>query len=295
MRSRRLVVVVLVALVVVGIVAPVGLWYLRLHPFHGAIEDDPGRLGIAFEPVAFTSLTDGAPLRGWHMPAPAPTGRAIVIVPGIDDDRLVDGVTLGLAPTLLDAGFDVLAFDLRGEGESGGEPITFGAREQDDVLGAVALARARGAKHVGVLGFSLGAGASILATAASNEIDALVTDSAFAELTDTLRHGLEVNLHLPAPVATYALLFYPLLSGTDPATVSPVSVIGSIAPRPVLLIHGTADTTVPVGDSERLLRAAATATTERWLVEGGKHTHSYFVDPAAYTSRVTTFFETALR
>lgn len=295
MRVVKLLALGLGAVVVLGAVVPAGLWYLRLHPLHGAIEDDPGGIGLAFEPVAFASLADGTPLRGWYLPAPAPTGRTIVIVPGIDADRRVGGVTLALAPSLLDAGFDLIAFDLRGEGESGEGPITFGARERGDVLAAVALARERGATRVGVLGFSLGSGAAILATAASDDIDALATDSAFADLTDVLHHELEVNLHLPAPVAAYALLFYPLLSGTDPATVSPQSVIGSIAPRPVLLIHGTDDTTVPVADSERLLAAADPATTERWLVEGGRHTRSYFVDPEAYASRVTAFFDAALR
>lgn len=286
--------VVLGAVVVLAVVAPLGLWYVRLHPFHGTLNDDPGRHGLAFEPVAFESQ-DGTSLRGWYLPAPHPTGRTIVVVPGIDADRLVGGVTLALAPSLLDAGFDVLAFDLRAEAESGGGPITFGAREQGDVLAAVALARERCATRVGVLGFSLGAGASILATAASDDIDALATDSAFAELTDALRHELEANWHLPAPLASYVLLFYPLLSGTDPADVSPVSVISSIAPRPILLIHGTADETVPLADSERLLAAADPATTERWLVAGGRHTRSWFVDPVAYAARVTAFFEVALR
>lgn len=299
MRRRRLLALALVTALALGVLLPAGLWYLRLHPFRVAVDDDPGHHGLGFEAVAFVSRTDGTSLRGWYLPAPRSTGRAIVIVPGIDDNRLVGGVTLRLAPALLEAGFDVLAFDLRGEGESGGGPITFGAREQGDVLAAVDEARSRGAARVGVLAFSLGGAASILAAADPEAIDALVTDSAFADLDETLRRELE-GLGLPSPVIEYGLRFYPPLSGTDPAAVSPVAVIGAIPPRPILLIHGTADETVPVEDSARLLAAASragvpgAATTERWLVEGGRHTKSFFVDPEAYAARVTDFFERAL-
>jgi len=293
MRRRRLLVLALGAILVLGLVLPAGLWYLRLHPVRVAIDDDPGEHGIPYEQISFSSPLDGMPLKGWYLPASPSTGRAIVIAPGIDDNRLVSGVTLDLAPALLGAGFDVLAFDLRGEGESGDGPITFGAREQWDVLGAVDAAQARGATRVGVLAFSLGAGAAILAAAGSDAIDALVTDSAFADLEETLRRELE-RAGIPAPVVSYGLLFYPLLSGTDPGSVSPESAIGAIAPRPILLIHGTEDETVDVEDSGRLLAAAGASTTDRWLVPGGRHTKSYFVDPRTYTARVLAFFERAM-
>ena len=142
MRLRVVLVLALVAVGLVGICIPAALMYRRLHPDRVVIDDDPGRHGLGYEPIAFASPVDGAQLRGWYMAAPHPSGRAIVITPGIDNNRLASGITLRLAPSFLAAGFDVLAFDLRGEGESGGLPITFGEREQWDVLGAVHAAAA---------------------------------------------------------------------------------------------------------------------------------------------------------
>lgn len=293
LRLRFIVVVTAIALAV-GVVIPAALWYRRLHPDRVAMDDDPGRHGIAYESVSFASPIDGAPLEGWYMASRHPTGRAIVIVPGLDNNRLVSGIALRLAPGLLAAGFDVLTFDLRGEGTSGGDPITFGAREQSDVLGAVRGAKARGDDRVGVLGFSLGGVAAILAAACSSDIDAVVAESPFADLTDTFTRELEDRDHLPAPVAAYGLALYRAMSGTDPASVSPEHAIASIAPRPILLIQGSADTTVPQSDSDRLLSSAAAATTSRWLVPGGRHAESYFADQAAYLDRVASFFETAM-
>ena len=275
------------------VVVPATLMFHRLHPDRVALDDDPGRHGIAYRSVSFTSLVDDEPLAGWYMPAPRRTGRAIVIAPGIDNNRLVSGIALRLAPALLAAGFDVLTFDLRGEGASGGDPITFGAREQWDVLGAVREAHARGDTRVGVIGFSLGAVAAILAAARSADISAVVADSPFADLTDTLTRELEATDHLPAPVAMYGLFLYRVMSGTDPSEVSPVRTIAGAAPRRLFLIEGTADQTVPISDSDRLL-AAAPPGTQRWLVSGGRHAASYYADEVGYTRRVTTFFATAM-
>jgi fermentation-respiration switch protein FrsA (DUF1100 family) len=293
MRARVVVAAVSIALVV-AIVVPVGLMYRRLHPARVALDDDPGRHDIAYETVSFASPLDGAPLAGWYMPSPRSTGRAIVIAPGIDNNRLVSGIALELAPGLLAAGFDVLTFDLRGEGESGGDPIAFGAREQWDVLGAVREVQARGASRVGVLGFSLGAVSAILAAARSPDIVAVVADSSFADLTETLRQEFEGRNHLPGPLADYGLALYRLMSGTEPDDVSPERSVGAIAPRPLLIIQGTDDQTVPVADSERLLLAAGGPTTDRWLVPGGRHAESYHADPSSYQSRVTSFFTAAM-
>lgn len=294
MRARVVVAGASIGLVVTVIVVPVGLMYRRLHPDRVTLDDDPGRHGIAYQAVSFASPLDGVPLSGWYMASSHSTGRAIVIVPGLDNNRLVSGIALRLAPGLLAAGFDVLTFDLRGEGESGGVPITFGARERWDVLGAVREAQAHGDRRVGVLGFSLGAVSAILAAAGSPDIVAVVAESSFADLTETLTRELADADHLPAPAVAYGLALYSLLSGTDPNDVSPVRAVGAIAPRPVLIIHGAADQTVPVSDSERLLAAAGAPTADRWLVPGGRHAESYFADEGEYLSRVTRFFASAM-
>ncbi len=292
MRPKRILASALVV-VVLGLLFPVGLMYARLYPGRVALDDDPGRHGLRYDPVSFTSPLDGTSLSGWYLPSSHPSGRAVVIAPGIDDNRLAGGITLKLAPSLLAAGYDILAFDLRGEGESGDGPITFGAREQSDIIGAVEEARMRGAQHVAVLGFSLGAASAIVAAAHSPTIDAVIADSAFADLTETLTRELEDEDHVPPPLAAYGLALYRLMSGTDPAEVAPEKDIADIAPRQVLLIHGDADQTVPLGDSQRLL-AAAGPIAERWVVPGGRHAECYHADPSGYTARLLAFLASTL-
>ncbi len=290
MQRARVLVALATGVTIAAIVVPGALALRRAHPDRVPVDDDPGRHGLAFEDVTFVSLVDGTRLSGWYLPSPIPSQRAIVIVPGIDDNRLQGGVTLQLAPALVQAGFDVLAFDLRGEGDSGPGPITFGAREQWDVLAAVALARDRGAERVGVLAFSLGAGATMLAAAHSTEIDALVLDSGWFDLRESLTRELRGTYGLPAPLADYGLLLLQLATGTDLASIAPGAAIGAIPGRPILLIHGLDDATVPASDSERLAAGAGPGAAQLWLVPGGQHTRSYHADPAGYERRVVDFF-----
>lgn len=283
-----------VSLVAIVVALPAPLWYGRLHPARVPVDDDPDRHGLAYQPIAFASLADGRMLSGWYLPAPLPAGRAIVIVPGIDDNRLQSGITLRLAPALLGAGFDVLAFDLRGEGDSGPGPVTFGALEQWDVLAAVATAQDRGATSVGVLGFSLGAGSAILAAARSPDIGALAVDSAFYDLEETLTRELEARYGLPRALAPYGLAWFGPLAGVSLDEISPGHVIGTIPPRPVLLIHGEQDATIPPSDSERLRLAADLPADRLWIVPGGTHARGYFADPLGYEQRVVAFFSESL-
>ena len=214
-HGASLILLVVVLVVVAFAVVPVALMWARVHPARVALDDDPGRHGLRYEDVAFASPLDGTLLRGWYIHAERPTGRVLVVAPGIDSNRLAGGITLPLAEALVADGLDVLAFDFRGQGESDGDTLSFGAREQDDVLGAVAAARARGASHVAVLGLSMGSAAAMLAAARSTDIEALVLDSAFPNWEETLRRELRSGWHLPEPLVDYAVFLYDRLSGTD--------------------------------------------------------------------------------
>ncbi|HWI60364.1 MAG TPA: alpha/beta hydrolase [Symbiobacteriaceae bacterium] len=228
-----------------------------------------------YEDVVFASDRDGARLSGWYLPAPAGTGdRCIIIVHGFLNDRLVHGRGLPLTEALREQGFSVLLFDLRGQGESGGGPVTFGAREPWDVAGAVRYVRSRGAEHVGLLGYSIGAVAALLAAAADPAIEAVVADSAWADL--------------PA--------LYRYLTLADERKVRPAAAVSGLGARPLLLIHGTADRVIPVAESEKLMAAAAgNPLAELWVVPGARHTHSYEADPAAYIQRVVGFLNSSVR
>jgi pimeloyl-ACP methyl ester carboxylesterase len=72
---------------------------------------------------------------------------------------------------------------------------------------------------------------------------------------------------------------------------SPVDVIGDIAPRPILLIYGSQEISLPGG---RRQKAAAGDNAKLWIVEGAGHGNYVDVASAEYERRVVTFFDEAL-
>jgi pimeloyl-ACP methyl ester carboxylesterase len=275
------------------VVVPVKLMYDQTHPPKVPLTDSPALHGLAFSSISFDSPLDGTTLRGWYIPALHPTGRTVVIAPGISDNRQAGGITLSLAPVLLDAGWDVLAFDFRAEGESDGDTLSLGVREQDDLLGAIAFARGRGARHVAVVGYSMGAASAILAAARSPDIEAIVADSAFADLRDVIEQRMKAAFGVPDFLAPYGLFLFGALSGTDPASAVPSDIVGAVAPRPMLFIAGTADSLVPAMDAQTLAERAG-PTAQLWLVPGAEHVSSFAADPATYVARVVAFLEASI-
>ena len=73
--------------------------------------------------------------------------------------------------------------------------------------------------------------------------------------------------------------------GADPRDTEPVRLVGLVAPVSLLLIHGEADTIVPLPDGRRLA-AAAGPSAEHWTVPGADHSESHAVAGQDYERRV---------
>jgi dipeptidyl aminopeptidase/acylaminoacyl peptidase len=120
-------------------------------------------------PVRFAARDGRACIDAAYLGA-RPGGPALVFVHGKDACRGTELVvsTAALVHSLHAAGFAVLMIDLRGHGGSSTARLTYGARESQDVLGAVDWLRARGHGRIGVLGASMGAApAPVFSTAAA--------------------------------------------------------------------------------------------------------------------------------
>jgi fermentation-respiration switch protein FrsA (DUF1100 family) len=67
-----------------------------------------------------------------------------------------------------------------------------------------------------------------------------------------------------------------------------------LSPRPLLLINGGADPRMPPEGARRLF-ANAGEPKELWIIEGAGHLEGSSLDPAAYQSRLTRFFQSSLK
>lgn len=258
----------------------------------------PADYGLRYETVGFAAR-DGVSLQGYWMPAPGdpPSGSsaapAIVLCHGYSGSLDPD---LKVAPMLNRAGFGVLAFDFRAHGRSDGDMVSLGYHERQDLLGAVDWLQARGVTRVGVLGFSMG-GAVALSTAPLHPlIRVVVADGAFAQVR-TLLEGALRERYKTGPLTLWLAWAIRQAIGwrvaADLTRAEPVRVIGRLAPRAVLLIHGALDAYVPM-DSIRALYRAARPPKALWVVPEAGHREAAQRRPQEYERRVVDFFQTYL-
>lgn len=290
-KWKRLLAGLALGAVVVWLAANFAAAYLFLHPPKLPLARTPAALGIRFEKVTFRS-SDGVRLRGWFVPRPKARGT-ILLCHGYPGNR---ADLLSYIGFLHRGGFQVLAFDFRALGESGGAMSTIGYREVGDALGAVAYLKARrDTKHlpVGILGTSMGGAVALQAASLSPDLRAVVADSPYARLDRAVDQRFRayggasgVALSLPAQ------WFGGQMLGANTAAVAPVDGMARISPRPLLLIYGSKDRWILPEDS-RLLYEAARAPKEAWKIEGAGHVGGYAVAGQAYEERILGFFQKA--
>jgi dipeptidyl aminopeptidase/acylaminoacyl peptidase len=262
-----------------------------VRPRLAPITSTPAERGLPFEPVTFTSA-DGLRLAGWYVPPR--NGAVIILCHGLRCNR-VD--MLSQAALLAEHGYGSLLFDFRAHGESEGEMLTYGYGETDDVLAAVDYLLSRpevDRQRIGILGGSLGAATAIRAAARSTHLKAVVAESAFTSLEDEIASNFRQFSGLPAfPFAPLTVAFAQWQTGLRISEVRPIDDIPSIAPRPVFIIHGTDDDTIPVEHGLGLYQAAG-EPKELWVVDGLGHASAVDLLPDEYKERIIGFFDRAL-
>lgn len=260
-----------------------------LHPPRTGDGRTPDAYGLAWS-WANTTAADGVALTGWWMPADAtPWDNATVLfVHGYAASR---HQALPIAAFLHEAGYNVLAHDLRAHGRSGGAYTTAGILEVQDAEAAIAWLKAQpfiaSDPRLALFGWSMG-GATALNTAALHpEVDAVVADSSFADIAYVRDHMLGPAGSLPHSL--FGRLSMAMASAAvrhDLGANHPAHSIATMR-APALLIHGSADTVVAPGQMDVL--AAARPGTGTLLVAGAGHVGAYHAQPQAYAEAVKAF------
>jgi fermentation-respiration switch protein FrsA (DUF1100 family) len=275
-----------VAVLAYWIVYPVAVAIVATQKPRAAVV--AANLGRPYEEVAVRT-SDGLELAGWYVPSL--NGAAVIAFPGRRGP-------VPHARMLARHGYGVLLLDMRGQGESEGDPNAFGWGSENDLDAAVAYLERRGDVRdgrIGGLGLSVGGEQLLEAAALNPALRAVVSEGAgwrsvresFARQGPT---SLELWLQAPTDAvltaATAALAWQappPALDG----------LVTRIAPRPVFLIYGEHDNGGERALTPAYYQAAGQPKT-LWEVPGAGHTGGLDAQPDEYERRVVGFFDEAL-
>ncbi|EME8180857.1 MucBP domain-containing protein [Enterococcus faecium] len=208
------------------------------------------------------------------------------------------------------AGYNLLFVDSRATGNSGGDYVTYGQYESDDVLYWINQeVRERPSQKILLYGGSMGAATmmSVLAKDIPVNVKGIIENCGFASIDEQLRftYSQTVVPALPPAIKNqldiiwdqeHEDLFMGLLKQyyfdqemhLDPTAALPT--IGMSGSLPKLIIYGTADDVVPVSNAQKLYELAG-GYKDLLLVEGAGHGKAQEVDHAAYTKHVTDFLK----
>lgn len=198
---------------------------------------------------------DGSRLRAWLLtpptdPATDRPGPAVVLTHGWGSHS---GDLLPVVPPLLAAGLTVLLLDARGHGRS--DPVEFMSMPRFAADIEVALDELRAdprldPDRLGLIGHSVGAGASLLAAARDPRVRAVVSLACLAHPAEVMARTPGAGL-LPTRLLAAARRTVEATIGANLDEIAPLTSI-TRGSSPVLLVHGLDDTTVPPTDATRL-------------------------------------------
>lgn len=295
-KGRKILISVLVILIVaIAVTALISVYtgWKIIHPGKSDIEPFSSNIAPDYRTVDFKSNDKSIILNGWFFERRG-IDRTVILVHDYGKNRLqFNNKTVGMIKYFINNGYNVLTFDLRNSGKSGGKATTLGFFEKEDIIGAVSYVKSQGAKHIILVGFSSGASASLLAAAENSDIDAVIADSPYSYLNNFVNMQLAKRKVLSIfPFSKTVPYAVRILANIDIERANPLKVIENIPPKPVLLIHSKDDSKLSISNSRDLLNIysqKAAGTIDLWETDGVDHLGSYEKYQDEYMRKILDF------
>ncbi|HOP57426.1 MAG TPA: alpha/beta hydrolase [Bacillota bacterium] len=197
------------------------------------------------------------PLQLYFLPAEIPTKRYIVIAHGY---TYTSHGGWKYATFMRNYGFNVILYDERYHGASGGKNCTMGYYEKDDLYDIISDTYKRFGNdiYLGTYGESMGGAIVLMEQSGDDRVKFVVADCPFADLSLLLKYLIRNKVHLPMyPVIWIVDFFFRLFTKTSIFRISPIEEVRK-AKVPILFMHGGEDAFIPPIHSELLFAACPT-------------------------------------
>ena len=240
----------------------------------------------------FIVAADGTRLHAFYARHSRQTRRTAVIVHGYTDNSISMFNIAYMYNEVL--GCNVLLPDLRDAGLSGGDAIQMGWLDREDVMEWLDVAPVLfgDSLETVVHGLSMG-GATVMMTSGEelpSHVKCFVEDCGYTSVWDQFSKMLGELFGLPDfPLMYTASWLCSVQNGWNFREASSVEQVKKCR-KPMLFIHGDADTYVPTWMVYKVYEAKP-EPKELWVVPDAEHAVSYLNRPEEYTEKVKSFLE----
>ena len=238
MTRKRIVLSVMVGLLLIGATGVLKVTKDEAYKLiHAPLDDTrelpdetPADYNLPFQDVTITT-TDGLKLVAWFVPSE--NGAVIIMQHGYKSTRRE---LLNEAEMMHRHGYGALITSIRAHDYSEGELISFGMYEVNDMEAWYQYLLTRDdidPEKIGILGNSYGGMLSIQFAAQNKNIKAVVANSAFSSLNDTVSTSVTYFTDLPAfPFAPLIVFWAERETGFKTEDIDTTQWIAKISPRP---------------------------------------------------------------
>jgi hypothetical protein len=237
---------------------------------------------------------DRATLRAWSIRPRNGSGKAVILLHGLSDNRL--GM-IGYAELLLVHGFSVLMPDARAHGASGGQLATYGLLESEDIRRWFDWLQ-ESQRPICIFGFAESMGAAQLLQSLQTEpaFCAVAAESPFSSFREIAYDRVGQFFHtspwlgrtILRPVVEVAFGYSRWKYKMNFEQVSPERIVAATK-VPVLLIHGQIDSNIPIRHSRRI--ATNNPTLTLWEVPNTDHCGAISTARQEFEQRLIRWFD----
>lgn len=271
----------------VGYYLEYGLPYIPISPFRKLEKTQPADFGLRFKPLRVRGAR-AVILRGYFIHSLTVKARAtIIVLHGIGSAK---ETYFGFARWLAEQGFNVVVYDQRAHGRSGGKYCTFGFYEKIDVSKVIDKVLKRYSKlPIGIHGTSMGGAVAIQALAIEKRLAFGIIESTFNTLENVIgEYGRDMLKFRSRWLVRRILARAAHIAQFQPFDIKPVEACRHIE-QPILMVHGDADKKIPIAFNLDNFNALKTSDKEFFIVRGAGHEDVGEVGGSAYQKKLHDF------
>ncbi|AAK80671.1 hypothetical protein BJV85_001166 [Clostridium acetobutylicum] len=235
----------------------------------------------------------GYKLSGTYIKNFVDSRKTIIIVHGITGSRWE---SMKYADIYLDLGYNVLIYDSRYHGVSGGNDITLGYFEKYDLNNCVKWVKNKTPGGIiGIHGESMGAATALLQSnmnEKTKDVSFYVVDCPFSDLPQLFGEKLNYEMKNHGAVVAKMVVFYSSLiaffkAGFSVYAISPIKAIQDVK-TPIMFAHGADDDLIPPEMSVDLYSIKKGAKY-LYIAPNAGHAEAYLKNKTDYTNKVRQF------
>ena len=233
----------------------------------------PEEYGLTTQEIDLIT-SDNMRIHAYEVLLPNPDGIVIMLT-GITGPSVTH--FYGEAALVAQENFTSILIDTRGHGKSDGNRVAFAIDDVKDVQAVVDYINSKPEYEdlpIVIMGLSMGGATAINSASLIDDIDALITLSAFSSWTDVCVDVIEQKgwPRIAGDIMRPGIILHGFLShGMDYFNIVPEKTIKQIGNKPILFIHNQYDTQVPIANHFRLMEAYDGNNVRVWIKDSWEH------------------------